>query len=37
MKLLSITTGMLLFSTLLFGQADMEFFKKLGSMEGKAF
>jgi len=37
MKMLSITTVLLLFSTLLFGQADMEFFKKLGSMEGKDF
>jgi len=29
--------SLLLFSTLLFGQADNEFFKKLSSLEGKTF
>ena len=37
MKLLFITTGLLLFSTLLFGQEDKEFFKAIRSLEGKTF
>lgn len=37
MKLLFSTTGLLLFSTLLFGQGDKEFFKEISSLEGKTF
>lgn len=37
MKLLFITIGLLLFSTLLFGQGDKEFFKAIRSLEGKTF
>jgi len=37
MKLLLLTTGLLLFSTLLFGQGDKEFFKAIRSLEGKTF
>lgn len=35
MKLLCITTGLLLFNTLLFGQVDKEFFKAIRSLEGR--
>ncbi|MDO8991867.1 hypothetical protein [Daejeonella sp.] len=37
MKLLCITTCLLLFNTLLFGQGEKEFFKAIRSLEGKTF
>ncbi|MDP3468065.1 MAG: hypothetical protein Q8S11_07005 [Daejeonella sp.] len=37
MKLLFSTIGLLLFSNLLFGQGDREFFKVLRNLEGKTF
>lgn len=37
MKQIFITMGLLLFSSLLFGQGDKEFFKAIHSLEGKSF